>query len=490
MESYEDSTINNRYNILETKGKGASAFVYLVEKQENKKKYAAKVLREVTPKFQKEIAILELLAQSHCPYLVNLVEYGEGPVKIGSKPIQNKQYLILEYASKGEIFDYMVAANRGLLERHAKFVFKKILEGVQSCHLSGICHRDIKMQNILLDDDFNPKICDFGFATELKGNDGSGKLTDYLGSLNYAAPEIFLHKPYNGVQADIFSLGVVLINLVTSKIGFIEANKRDRYYKYIILRRYDAYWNKVKSQLGEVSNALKDLYFKMICFNPDERPSIEEIFKHPWMKEVMDMNEEELKYIEKEVLDDFKEREQAVIASNLVTETESSSDIDLGDNRGSNEDDKEFFALDLNPKYYEKTGFNMKNYMKIMGNLRPVKFMNLLANNILSENPDNCTIEPDKDKLKFKAIFEKVDEEEEEEDNEENKKIQEELDKLGLDDIDDFEDTIENKESVIQVKLLKSMNGGYLVKFERKGGEIEDYHQNLKKIVDIIKQIV
>ena len=206
-------------------------------------------------------------------------------------------------------------------------MFKKILEGVQNCHSSGICHRDLKLHNILLDNDFNPKICDFGFATEIKGKDGSGKLTDYLGTLNYAAPEIFLHKPYDGVKADIFSLGVVLINLVTSKIGFIKANKNDKLYKYIMLKNYEAYWNKVKRQLGEISEELKNLYFKMISFNPDERPSIEEIFKHPWMKEVMNMNETELKGLHKDVFNDFEKREKAIITRQEVLESSSSSDI-------------------------------------------------------------------------------------------------------------------------------------------------------------------
>ena len=250
------------------------------------------------------------------------------------------------------------------------------------------------------------------------------------------------------------------------------------------------YWNKVSGQLGEVSEDLKNLYFKMVCFNPEERPTIEEILKDdPWMKEVMSMNETELKDLEKEVYNDFKEREVAVIASHEVLEAESGSDISLGDNRGIGDDVKEYFANDLNPKYYQKTGFNMNNYMKINGNLKPAHFMNLLANKIESKYSDNCRIEADAEKLKFKAVFEK-EEEEEEEENEENKKIEEQLDKLGLEDIDEFEDTIEKKDSVIQVKLLQSMNGGYLVKFDKKGGEIEDYHDNLKKIVDMIKQII
>ena len=488
MESNDNSTINNRYNILEKKGKGASASVYLVEKQDDKKQYAAKVLNEVTPLFQKEIAILDVLSKLKCPYLVNLIEFGEGPIKIGSKPTQTKQYLILDYASKGETFDYLVSAQRGLEERHAKLFFKKILEGVQTCHVSGICHRDLKMQNILLDDVFNPKICDFGFATEIKGNDGSGKLTDYLGTINYAAPEIFLHKPYDGLKADIFSLGVVLINLVTSKIGFVQATRKDKYYKLIIIRNYQAYWNRVEGQLGHISQELKSLYQKMICFNPDERPTIEEIFQDPWMREITNMNDEQLKQLEKEVYLDFMEREQKVIESNEKIESESLSDILSGGDRGLEEEEKEFFPDDLTPKYYEKTGFNMNKFMKITGNLNPTKFMNALANKIKNEYSENCDIEADEGKLKFKAIFRN--EEGEEEENEEDKKIEEELDKLGLKNIDDFEDTIEKKDSVIQVKLLQSMNGGHLVKFSKKGGEIEDYHRNLKKIIDAIKQII
>jgi len=106
----------------------------------------------------------------------------------------------------------------------------------------------------LIDEFFNPKICDFGFATEIKDSE---KLDKYLGTKNYAAPEMFSHKPYNGIKADIFSLGVVLINLVTWKIGFISATREDKYYKYIMLKDYKGYWDSVKDQIGEISEELK-----------------------------------------------------------------------------------------------------------------------------------------------------------------------------------------------------------------------------------------
>ena len=490
MESINESTINNRYKIIEKKGRGASATVYLTEDINTKKQYAVKVLKEITPSFQKEIQMLEKVSSLKNPYIVNLIEFGEGPVKIGSKPSRNLQYFVLEYASKGEIFDYIYCYQKGLKEKYAKVVFKKILEGVQACHNAGICHRDLKMQNILVDEFFSPKICDFGFATEIKGKDGSGKLDQFLGTLNYAAPEIFLHRPYNGIKVDIFSLGVVLINLVTCKIGFLQATRRDKYYRYIMIKNYNKYWNSVKDQIGEMSEDLKTLYLKMVSFNPDERPSIEEILKDPWMKEINDLNESEYKILEKEVFEDFIEREKKVIENNEDITTNSNNDeSSFGDNRSLTQDEKQFFSLDISPKYNLKTGLNMNNYVKINGNLNPNKFMNLLVNRIMTKFENNCTVDVSKKALKFNVIFE-TPEEEEEQTNEEDKKTEEELDKLGLENIDDFEDVIEKKESNIQVKLFESVNGGYILRFVKKGGEIEDYHKNLDNIIEIVKQLL
>ncbi len=97
--------------------------------------------------------------------------------------------------------------------------------------------------------------------------------------------------------------------------------------------------------------------------------------------------------------------------------------------------------------------------------------------------------EEEKKSKKKKKKKEEEEEEENEEEKEEKEKIEEEIKKLGIK-IDDFNDTIKAKDSVIQIKLLQSMNGGYLIKFEKKGGEIEDYYKNLKNIIEIIKQII
>jgi len=484
MESLpEDNSIDNTYTILEKKGFGATANVYLVEDKNDKAKYAAKVLKKSTPFFEKEIEILKQVSILKNPYIVNLIKYGEGPVKIGSKPEKNHQYMVLDYASKGELFDYIHCAEKGLKEKHAKLIFHKILKGLQAIHNSGICHRDLKMQNILVDDNYNPKICDFGFGAKIMGEDDSGKLNEFLGTANYAAPEIFLHRPYDGVKADIFSMGVVLINLVTCRMGFVQATRIDKYYRCIMAKKYNMYWNLVTGMIGNMSEDLKNLYIKMVAFKPEQRPSIDEIFQDPWMKEVTSLDEKGYHELEHEVLEDFKEREIAVLKSNESIEATGSFESDLGNDRALGDDEVEYFDLNLTPKYIQKTGLNMHNYMKINGDLKPGAFMNALANKILKDFGDNVKIEECKYGLKFNVTFEDDLEDEEEPDEE----LEKELEKLGLEDVD--EETITKKDCVIQIKLFQSLNGGYLVRFVRKGGEIEEYYKKLDSIKSIVKKV-
>lgn len=484
MESLpEENSIDNKYIILERKGKGATANVYLVEDKNNKAKYAVKVLKEITPYFEKEIEILQKVSILKNPYIINLIHYGEGPVKKSSKPETNNQYMVLDYASKGELFDYIYCSEKGLDEKHAKLIFHKILKGLQAIHNSGICHRDLKMQNILVDDNFNPKICDFGFGAKIIGEDGSGRLNEFIGTPNYAAPEIFLHRPYDGVKVDIFSMGVVLLNLVTCRMGFVQATRLDKYYRCIMAKKYNMYWNLVSGIIGNVSEDLKNLYIKMVTFTPEQRPSIDDIFQDPWMKEVTSLDEKGYHELEHEVFEDFKEREIAVLNNNESIEAHDSSVSDLGNDRALGDDEAEYFNLSLTPKYIQKTGLNMQYYMKINGDLKPGAFMNALANKIVKDFQDNAKIEVCQNGLKFNVIFEDelVDEEEPDEE------LEKELEKLGLEDVD--EETITKKDCVIQIKLFQSLNGGYVVRFVRKGGEIEEYYKKLDNIKSIVKKV-
>ena len=291
--------INNKYLTIDNKGEGATANVFEVRDIKTEKVYAAKVFKKSCDYyFLKEIEMLNAIKKDNNPYIINSIESNIS--ENGQLPTEEKKYIILEYSSKGELSDYISLANNGLKEKYCKLIFYKILKGIQACHNAGICHRDLKLQNILLDDNFNPKICDFGFATFNEKN-----LKDFLGTLNYLAPELILRKPYDGFKADIFSLGVILLNLATCKIGFFEASKNDQFYRLIMTQHYNHYWKIVGEGINKISEQLKKLYIKMVSFRPEKRPTIEEILNDEWMEEINVLNKEEFEELENEVREEL-----------------------------------------------------------------------------------------------------------------------------------------------------------------------------------------
>ena len=481
MENANDQeTIDSRYIILDKKGHGATANVYLVKEANNPTVYAAKVLKKKSDLFDREINILNTLKTANNPNIVNIISSGEGLINRKNRPQKINQYLVLEYASKGELFNYIYCAKSGLCERYSKVIFAKILRGIQACHNAGICHRDLKMQNILVDENFSPKICDFGFATQ--NND---HLEEYLGTKNYACPEILRNRPYDGFKADIFSLGVVLLTLTTCKIGFMEATKYDPFYRLIMTKHFDKYWNEVGKQIKGMSQELKDLFIKMVAFKPNDRPSIEEILASPWMKEIRDLNDEQLSQLENEIKEEFLKREIEVNeAMKQEMQVENQESMESTGNRGAN-DENEIFDLSLKPKYAQ-TGLNMDNYIKLKGTLSPARFMNSLANNIQKLFKGDCNIEAAKNKLKFNIAFE-----EEQVDDEIPEDIANELKELGLDEDEEQEnENIKGKSTTIQVKIYESLNGGYLLRFVKKQGETNDYLDKFGKISEMIKKMI
>ena len=473
VESNEATIINKQYKILEFKGKGGYGWVYEVEEINTENKYAVKILKQKNDsKFENEIQMLDIVSQLKNPYIINMIEHGEEEIKLKTKPLKNRQYIILDYASNGDLFAYIKGNQKGLENKIAKLIFHKLLKGLEAIHKSEICNRDLKIDNILMDKDFNPKICDFGLATELKGKNGSGKLSENVGTDKYKPPEMHYHEDYDGVKADIFCLGIVLLIITSGKPGFFLARKSDYYYKYICKNKFADYWN-ITQNTG-LDEDLKKLIFQMLSFKPENRPSIKEILESPWMKEFKDLNNKEYKELENEVINEFTKIRQKILDQNgtLTVDKEESS----SENRGISGITKNYFSLDLTPKYALKTGLNMKHYLKIIGDVNPCELMNRIANKIKNHYGDKIDITPSSLKLKFDVCFENINEEIVEENNNEE-------------DNENTEDEIEEEKSIIQVKLFESKNGGFIVRFTKKKGGAIDYYKYLDELRNLIKKL-
>ena len=481
-----EESIDSKYTILEQKGKGLTSEVFKVKEVSNQKIYAAKVYIKNSSLFQSEVDMLNILKEKNNPYMINIINSGIGKIIRKDQPEENKQYIILDYAEKGELLQYIKVLETPLIERHAKFIFYKILKGVEVCHKAGICHRDIKGDNILLDESFVPKICDFGFATR-----NNGLLIDICGTERYLAPEIFLKRAYDGFKIDIFSLGVLLLNLNTCKFGFGYAIAKDKYYIYIMKKCYKQYWAILSNEISDLSEDLKSLYLQMVSFKPSERPTIEQIYNSNWMKEIKEMKEEQLDELENEIREEFLKREiklNEVKKNNKKEINNNSSSSSSSRGLRSLSEENGLFDPNLKPNYV-KSKLNMDNYIELTGDINPVKFMNDLVRKIKELDELNISINVSENKLKFNVTFEN-----EEEYLEITDEMKEELKNLGINEkelnyYDEENENIKGKRTVVQIKMYESFNGGYLLRFIKKEGVLIDYLDNVKKIYSLIKEM-
>ena len=357
------------------------------------------------------------------------------------------------------------------------------MKGFKSIHKDGISHRDIKLENILLDSKFNPKISDFGFAVEysktLKGN---------LGTKIFKAPE--LKGIYDGYAIDVFSLGVTLVSLTYRVTVFEDSSYKSGFYKLLISKDKESlnyFWQfqeKYDNNIKKISDDLKDLFYKMVEFNPKKRIKIDEILNHKWFGEIRNMNEKELEKYEEviKLKEEFQRRKKIVdekvkdeIKKN-IEESNKEYEAKMAIKAIPNSEN-DYFKNDFKLKLIDKRKY-MNYFININDELNPRKFMNLLCDKIQGEFKD-CFIEviKDDDKAKIEVTFE------EDLISEDFKK---QFKEFGI----EFEENEETqKEIIIRIKLYRTSEG-YLIRFVNKKGDKGDFIDKYEKISSLVKQII
>ncbi|XP_065822091.1 MAP/microtubule affinity-regulating kinase 3a isoform X6 [Labrus bergylta] len=276
------------YRLLKTIGKGNFAKVKLARHILTGREVAIKIIdkTQLNPnslqKLFREVRIMKIL--NH-PNIVKLFEVIE---------TERTLYLVMEYASGGEVFDYLVAHGR-MKEKEARAKFRQIVSAVQYCHQKHIVHRDLKAENLLLDADMNIKIADFGFSNEFTmGN----KLDTFCGSPPYAAPELFQGKKYDGPEVDVWSLGVILYTLVSGSLPFDGQNLKELRERVLRGKYRIPFY---------MSTDCENLLKRFLVLNPSKRGTLEvredaenQIMKDRWIN--AGFEEDELKpYTEPEL---------------------------------------------------------------------------------------------------------------------------------------------------------------------------------------------
>jgi len=267
-----------KYRLLKTIGKGNFAKVKLAKHIPTGKEVAIKIIdkTQLNPgslqKLFREVRIMKTLDHPNIVKLFQVIE------------TEKTLYLVMEYASGGEVFDYLVLHGR-MKEKEARAKFRQIVSAVQYCHQKKIIHRDLKAENLLLDSEMNIKIADFGFSNEfVPGN----KLDTFCGSPPYAAPELFQGKKYDGPEVDVWSLGVILYTLVSGSLPFDGSTLRELRERVLRGKYRIPFY---------MSTDCENLLKKFLVLNPTRRASLEVIMKDKWMN--MGYEDDDLKpYIE------------------------------------------------------------------------------------------------------------------------------------------------------------------------------------------------
>ncbi|GAA6215832.1 NUAK family SNF1-like kinase 2 [Lates japonicus] len=255
--------LKHRYEFLETLGKGTYGKVKKA-KERSGRLVAIKSIRKEKIKDEQDLVHIrreiEIMSSLCHPHIITIYEVFENKDKI---------VIVMEYASRGDLYDY-ICDKRRITEREARHFFRQIVSAVHYCHQNGIVHRDLKLENILLDGNGNVKIADFGLSNLYHGDE---YLQTFCGSPLYASPEIVNGRPYRGPEVDTWSLGVLLYTMVHGTMPFDGIN-----HKTLVQQISTGNYRK-PSNPSDACGLIR----WMLMVNPERRATIEEIAGHWWL---------------------------------------------------------------------------------------------------------------------------------------------------------------------------------------------------------------
>ncbi|OMO75838.1 hypothetical protein CCACVL1_16009 [Corchorus capsularis] len=257
-----------KYELGRLLGQGNFGKVYYARNMETSQSVAIKVIDKekvmkvgMIDQTKREISGMSLVKH---PNVLELFEVMASKSKI---------YFVMEYAKGGELFNKVSKGK--LKEDMARKYFQQLISAVDFCHSRGVYHRDLKLENLLLDEFGVIKVSDFGLSALKKSRHQDGLLHTTCGTPAYVAPEVISRRGYDGAKADIWSCGVILYVLLAGHLPFQDSNLMTLYRKISKAEYKFPNW---------FSPEVCKLLSRMFNPNPKARISIAKIMADPWFK--------------------------------------------------------------------------------------------------------------------------------------------------------------------------------------------------------------
>ncbi|XP_014255103.1 testis-specific serine/threonine-protein kinase 6-like [Cimex lectularius] len=208
---------------------------------------------------------------------------------------RSSKYLIfMRYAEVGDLLDYVLEKGE-LGENISKVWSYQLALAIQYLHTMQVAHRDIKCENILITNNFNVKLADFGFARFVVDHSGKPVTSNtYCGSLAYASPEVLKGKPYYPKCCDVWSLGIVIYIMLNKSMPFNDGN-----IKVLYKQQVQRQWKFRNRILPTLSGSAVQIVNKLLEPDFRKRLTIGQVVKEPWFDDHgLEMTEEEREALE------------------------------------------------------------------------------------------------------------------------------------------------------------------------------------------------
>lgn len=279
-----DSLVKETYNLGDPIGIGASGEVLLATHRTNNTKFACKIVKKNSSMndAQSMSTEIEIMKRVRHRNIVSMYELYETPKCL---------WIILELVDSGDLLTHLATIDEHSEKLAARFI-KQVFHGLHYLHSLGIVHRDIKLDNILLNHEGMIKIADFGLSAlvrlgesgydpdESKKRKSYRELHEMWGTKEYFAPEI-IDQAY-GPQADVWAVGCILFEILCGRHAFPRESGEDNQIHYARIKK--GVLDFTKSGWKNVSNGAKELVRMLLMVDPNERLSASEALLHPWIK--------------------------------------------------------------------------------------------------------------------------------------------------------------------------------------------------------------